>query len=172
MALPILLRPDGQSFSLAGWRAQDAAEPVERVVMHVMRAAQHGDLPLYAWTLGLSQADLLALLRGLFPELPALQGMPEASYRLLHAQVPPRMQALARKLFACRAFGTGSLRSNALARALAMACAGEEELWQDAGLSSPQALRPLLQACFTGLPLDAGQGIGKAWLWRWLEQAQ
>ena len=87
--LPLLLRPDGKPFTLQSYLARMASEPVERVVMHVMRAAQQGDLPLYAWTLALPQHRLLVLLRALYPELPVLQGLPVAAYRRLVARVPP-----------------------------------------------------------------------------------
>ena len=168
-ASPLLLRADGQRFTLADQLAQERQEPAERVVMHVMRAAQQGDLPLYAWTLGLPQAELLAMLHTLFPELSPLQALPEPHYRLLQAQVPPRKHRLARCLQACAAPDADPVHSEALARALAMVSAGESELWQDAGIASPQALLALLQAHFPGLPL-AGQLPDKAWLWRWLDQ--
>ncbi len=167
-AVPCLLRPDGRPFTMADLDAPMQPASAERMVMHVMRAAQQGDLPLYTWTLGLPQPQLLALLAVLYPELAPLQGISDASYRLLHAQVPPRQHRLAARLLECAAPHPDRLHLGAMARALAMACAGEDELWQDAGLSSPQALQELLRVRFPGVPLG-GQPVDKPWLWRWLE---
>ena len=150
--LPLLLRPDGKPVTLQSYLARMASEPVERVVMHVMRAAQQDDLPLYAWTLALPQHRLLVLLRALYPELPVLQGLPVAAYRRLVARVPPCRQALVDHLLAHADPDGDHLRQEALARALAMAGMGEAELWQDAGMPSPQALQQLLKTHFPDLP--------------------
>ena len=151
-AVPCLLRPDGRPFTMADLDAPMQPASAERMVMHVMRAAQQDDLPLYAWTLALPQHRLLVLLRALYPELPVLQGLPVAAYRRLVARVPPCRQALVDHLLAHADPDGDHLRQEALARALAMAGMGEAELWQDAGMPSPQALQQLLKTHFPDLP--------------------
>ena len=56
---------------------------LRRAVSGVLRNAQNGDLPLFAWTLGMPQSELLALLARMFPEVDPVEAMPDAQYQQL-----------------------------------------------------------------------------------------
>ena len=61
----------------------------------VLSDAQSGELPLFVWTQGLPQDELLAVVRFCLPRLGAVQPMPAAEYRHLQQQVPPDVAVLA-----------------------------------------------------------------------------
>ena len=75
---------------------------LRRAVSGVLRNAQNGDLPLFAWTLGMPQPELLALLARLFPEVDPVESMPDVQYQKLLRMCPPDFAAMLTLLLANR----------------------------------------------------------------------
>ena len=122
-----------------------------RAIAGVLRHAQEGELPLFAWTLGLSQPDLLGMIGQYFPELGALEPMPQREYAAIERAVPASFRDLARLLFAHRSAGGDARLADWLARAIAAACFGCRHLWQDLGLPNRSAVSALLEQHFQTL---------------------
>ena len=120
-------------------------------VAGVLRNAQDGELPLFAWTLGLSQPDLLVLLEECFPALGRVAPMPEKEYAVLGAAVPPDFHALVTWLRSQADPGRDTRHTEWVARAVAAACMGERHLWQDLGLTGRPAVSALLHDWFPDL---------------------
>lgn len=124
-----------------------------RALAGVLRNAQEGDLPLFAWTLGLPQSGLLSLVRQCFPEVSALQTLPESEYNRLRQSEPAGFEALVAFIDALGSAAADVPHAEWLARTLAAACFGERHLWQDLGLASRDDLSRLLEQHFEPLYL-------------------
>jgi nitrogen fixation protein NifQ len=124
---------------------------MRRAIAGVMRNAQSGELPLFVWTLGLPQKELLSAIHALFPELGTLEPMPEDEYAVL-SQVPPPLFGDLLELLICH-LNTAHKTPHGLwlSRAIAAAAMGERHLWQDLGLSSRHEIAHLLATCFPDL---------------------
>lgn len=120
-------------------------------VAGVLRNAQDGELPLFAWTLGLSQPDLLTLLEECFPALGRVAPMSEKEFAVLGAAVPTDFHALVALLRAQGDPGRDARHTEWAARAVAAACMGERHLWQDLGLTGRPAVSALLRDWFPDL---------------------
>ncbi len=127
---------------------------LRRAVSGVLRNAQNGELPLFAWTLGMPQPELLALLARLFPEVDPVESMPDAQYQKLLRMCPPDFAAMLTLLLANRNPEQPERLTRWLAHAIAAACYGERELWEDLDLGGRDDLGQLLQQYFP--PLHAG----------------
>lgn len=134
---------------------------VARAVAGVMRNAQSGDLPLFAWTLGLPQTELLQLVVTLFPELGALVPLAAYEYAILLRGRPADFDALVAVLLAHRAPGIDRRHARWLAHAIAGAAQGERHLWQDLGLASRSELSNLLARHFP--TLHARHAVDMKW---------
>lgn len=128
-----------------------AAATVARAIAGVMRNAQSGELPLFAWTLGLPQVELLRLVARLFPELGALAPLAPHEYAILLNGRPADCADLAALLLAHRAPGSNHDHARWLAHAIAAAAQGERHLWQDLGLAGRAELGTLLAQHFPTL---------------------
>lgn len=133
----------------------------ERAIAGVMRNAQAGELPLYAWTLGLPQDQLLRMIQAFFPELGALERMPRAQYRRLAAALPAGFAALVGVLLAGRGPGRDAQTTWWLAHAVAAACEGSRSLREDLGLTDEDELSRLLAGHFA--PLARSRPCGCGW---------
>ena len=125
---------------------------LRRAVSGVLRNAQNGDLPLFAWTLGMPQPELLALLARLFPEVDPVESMPDAQYQKLLRMCPPDFAAMLTLLLANRNPVQPERLTRWLAHAIAAACYGERELWEDLDLGGRDDLGQLLQQYFPACP--------------------
>ena len=134
---------------------------LRRAVSGVLRNAQNGDLPLFAWTLGMPQPELLALLARLFPEVDPVESMPDAQYQKLLRMCPPDFAAMLTLLLANRNPAQPERLTRWLAHAIAAACYGERELWEDLDLGGRDDLGQLLQQYFP--PLHARLRNGHNW---------
>ncbi len=117
----------------------------------VLRHAQDGDLPLFAWTLGLSQGVWLAMLGACFPELGAMEAMPSRAYAAIEKTAPEFFRQMTAMLFAQRKADADAVHADWLARAIAAACLGSRHLWQDLGLRGRSDVSALLSAYFPTL---------------------
>lgn len=127
------------------FQQQHAFQLLSRAMLGVLRNAQDGELPLYAWTLGLSQSDLLAALAACAPELGCMEALADAQYQLLLSQRPPLHSALLDMLLANRSAAENPQHGRWLSHALAVASLGSRHLWQDMGLAGRHELNQLLQ---------------------------
>jgi nitrogen fixation protein NifQ len=124
---------------------------VTKTIAGVMRNAQNGELPLFAWTLGLPQWELQQMVTTLFPELGPLEPLRERDYAILAHPTPPEFQQMADFLFAHRGVALDRRSAHWLARAIAAAVLGERHLWQDLELSGRPELSKLLERYFPTL---------------------
>ena len=139
----------------------DVAYLLQRAVSGVLRAAQNGDLPLFAWTLGLPQDELLEVLAKLFPEVEPVEPLRDVQYQQLLALKPRDFQSMLRLLEQSRNPQLPEQKIRWLAHAMTAACYGEHELWRDMGLGDMTDLARLMQVCFP--PLYERQRIGQNW---------
>jgi nitrogen fixation protein NifQ len=141
--------------------SRDEQALLSRAIAGVLRHAQDGDLPLFAWTLGLPQPTLLAMLAQCFPELDRLEPMPEPDYASVRAATPAGFAELVALLGRHRSSGVAEDRADWLARAVAAACFGERSLWEDLGLSGRDALSRLMEHYFP--PLSRRNPARRSW---------
>lgn len=126
-------------------------EQPSRLIAAVMRHAQGGELPLFAWTLGLPRADWLAMVGTLFPELGLLTPPMAREYAILASGRPAEFDALVRLLLDARPQAKRTPESVWLAHAIAAATQGERHLWQDLGLRRRDDLTFLFEDRFPQL---------------------
>lgn len=122
-----------------------------RAIAGVLRNAQNGDLPLYTWTLGLPQTELLAMLHHCFPELDPIEAMPAPQYDHLLRQQPADLAALATLMLHHRSPSVEATQAYWLAQAISAACFGERHLWEDLGLGQRADVSRLLKHHFGSL---------------------
>lgn len=127
-----------------------------RALSGVLRSAQEGDLPLFAWTLGLPQAELLDMVHRCFPELGTLAPIHDTDYQHLLDALPADFDELVAMLLAHRPDAPHASETRWLARAIAAACFGERHLWQDLGLFDRADVSALLGRHFPAL---AGKNV-------------
>ncbi len=124
---------------------------IAQAIAGVLRHAQDGDLPLFAWTLGLPQDAWLAMLDAYFPELGALEAMPSKAYAAIEKTAPGFFRQMAFMLYEQRQADANAVHADWLARAIAAGCFGSRHLWQDLGLRGPDDVSALLSAYFPAL---------------------
>ena len=127
------------------FQQQQVFRLLSRAILGVLRNAQDGELPLYAWTLGLPQQTLLQVLAACAPELGCMEALADAQYQLLLSQRPPLHGALLDMLLANRSAAEDPQHGRWLAHAVAVASLGSRHLWQDMGLAGRHELNQLLQ---------------------------
>lgn len=127
----------------------------------VLRGAQDGNLPLFTWTLGLPQQQLLTMLAELFPELAnGLEPLPNTQYAHLLATTPVEFGDLVSMLCARRTPTSDSRYSEWLARVVAAASFGDRRLWENMELRNRKELDDLLATCFLPLYRDNSANLG------------
>ncbi|UDM16828.1 nitrogen fixation protein NifQ [Vogesella sp. XCS3] len=138
------------------------AQLLRRSLAAVLRGAQDGNLPLFTWTLGLSQEQLLGMLAEIFPELASgLEPLPDTQYAHFLLTTPVDFTDLVNMLCTQRSVSTDSKLGEWLARVIAAASFGNRHLWQDMGLSGREEVDELLATCF--LPLYQGNAANLKW---------
>ena len=120
----------------------DVAYLLQRAVSGVLRAAQNGDLPLFAWTLGLPQEELLEVLARLFPEVEPVEPLRDVQYQQLLALKPRDFQSMLRLLEQSRNPQLPEQKIRWLAHAMTAACYGEHELLARHGTGRHDRSRP------------------------------
>lgn len=129
-------------------RAQGDPDLAAQATAGVLRHAREGDLPLFAWTLGLHHNAWLTMLNRYFPALKALQ---PAAHAAIEKTTPEIFRQLAALLFDQRSKAVDAARADGLARVLAAACLGNRHLWMDLGLQGRADVSVLLSAWFPAL---------------------
>lgn len=135
------------------------ADPKLVAIAGVLRNAQEGELPLFAWTLGMAQPALIEMLRECFPEIDRLEVLPGRQYRSLIATAPEDFLLVKNMLLDLRSVKEDAKHVDWLARAIAAACQGSRHLWQDLGLNNRDAVSRLLQQYFEPLYLSNTQNL-------------
>lgn len=115
-----------------------------RIVSAVFWGGQDGDLPLFACTLGLPLPALFELLQWCHPNARELMRLKSSAYECIRRMTPAEFVALATLLRSNSSDQPDDKQADWLARAIAAACTGSRELWQDLGLSSEQGLEALM----------------------------
>lgn len=110
-----------------------------------LSAAQAGELPLFVWTLGLPQEELLTVVRFCLPRLGAVQPMPDAQYHLLLKQVPTEVNNLVKQLLEGCANSASKQEAHWLAHILACLCWTHASWWQALALNDAHEMEQLLQ---------------------------
>lgn len=124
---------------------------VTKAIAGVLRHAQEGELPLFAWTLGLPQPALLDMLASCFPELEPLEAMPPPHYQALLDTAPDDFAALVELLRANQTPNAEARQADWLARAIAAASFGGRHLWADLALSDRDEVSALMAHYFQPL---------------------
>jgi nitrogen fixation protein NifQ len=122
-----------------------------RAIAAVLWHAQEGHLPLFSWTLGLRQPNLLAMVQTCFPELDSLEPMPETQYAAVLNTTPVQFRFLTGMLRANRSPKVDARHADWVARAVAAASMGSRHLWEDLGLSGRDDVSWLLAHYFKPL---------------------
>ena len=65
-----------------------------RAISGVLAGAQDGELPLFAWTLGMPQTELLDMVQRCFPELDELEPGDTSDYERILKTVPDDFHAM------------------------------------------------------------------------------
>jgi len=126
-------------------------ELMRRAIAAVLWHAQEGHLPLFAWTLGLRQPDLLTLVQSCFPELSPLEPMAPTQYAAVLNTTPVQFRFLTGMLRANRSPSVDVQHADWVARTIAAASMGSRHLWQDLGLSGRDDVSWLLAHYFRPL---------------------
>ena len=100
-------------------------------ISSVLRYSEGGELPLFAWTLGLPQQALLRLLEDCFMPSMVVESIPTHEYAVLEKMVPKTFTALRTMLFQERTRFIDETYADCLSRAIAAACFGNRQLWLD-----------------------------------------
>ncbi|MFZ6745424.1 nitrogen fixation protein NifQ [Undibacterium sp. JH2W] len=147
-------------------KAHEASDTsnLRMTVAGVLRHAQEGELPLFAWTLGLPQQDLLNMLASCFPELglaesQALTTLPVGQYLTLMQTAPAEFMPLKQLLLDHLSPSVDAQHGHWLACAIAAASFGSRHLWQDLGLPGREAVSALMRDYFTALFLANTQNL-------------
>ncbi|MFZ6679110.1 nitrogen fixation protein NifQ [Undibacterium sp. Tian12W] len=122
----------------------------------VLRHAQEGELPLFAWTLGLPQQELLVMLASGFPEpgmsdTRILMNLSGEQYHALLQTAPVEFMQLKQLLLDHQSVSVNAQLASWLASAIAAASFGSRHLWQDLGVSGREAVSALMREYFTEL---------------------
>lgn len=121
-----------------------------RAIHGTLRNAQEGEIPLFAWTLGMTQPAYQSMLAQC---LPGLTGEPLSAQQ--HAQLgqntPPDFALLAQLLYTQRSPDADPLHADWLARTIAAACFGSRNLWEDLDLNGLAAVSTLMRCYFKPL---------------------
>jgi nitrogen fixation protein NifQ len=121
---------------------------ITRAISGVLRNAQEGELPLFAWTLGQPQSEFISMLRQCFPELDGLEEMPEHQYRIIKDPVPAVFSEMVSMLIANCTPSANPSHVAWLARSITAASLGSRDLWQDLGLMNNHDVAALLKSYF------------------------
>lgn len=122
-----------------------------RAISGVLIGAQEGDLPLFAWTLGMRPEAFVNMVKQCFPELGELDIGSKRQFEQLMNTAPPQFEQLVQLMLRYRQDGPTHPASEWLARAVAAACFGSHHLWEDLGLFDRQDVSTLLRAHFPAL---------------------
>lgn len=142
----------------SGRNAQDH-ELQTRAVSAVFWGGQDGDLPLFACTLGLPQPALFELLQWCYPDAGELMPLKNSVYECIRKMTPVEFDELTLLLRANSSVCPGDKQADWLARAIAAAYLGSQELWQDLGLSNEQELAVLMAGYFAPLASRKSQAM-------------
>ncbi|MCK6412806.1 MAG: nitrogen fixation protein NifQ [Azonexus sp.] len=153
---PLAERGFSASISPAGIAANFQRPPLpllRNIVAHVRQSSEEGDLPLFAWTLGLPRESLLRMQEECRLPGAALEAMDGREYERIERLVPSSFHDLRRLFFEHRTRLIDIVHSDYLSRALAAACFGSRPLWADLGLRDDKELNSFIATFFIPLAI-------------------
>lgn len=121
---------------------------VAHVVAAILRHAEAGELPLFAWTLGLPQSRLRTIVSRCIPEFSKLAPFSEPHYEVLRQRVPPAFPQLVELLRSQLLATADTEHAEWLCHAVAAGCFGTRPLWIDLDLADPEQLKALLKCYY------------------------
>lgn len=116
-----------------------------------LRNAQDGEIPLFAWTLGMAQNAYQAMLAECLPDLAAAEPLTTQQHTQLGHNTPADFALLVDLIHTHRNTALDPQHTQWLARTLAAACFGSRHLWEDLGLSGREDVSALFQHYFPTL---------------------
>jgi len=132
-------------------RAHPPQDLTGSFVATVRARAEAGELPLFAWSLGLPQPALGRLLGEFGLSSADLAQLTAAEFHRLEQLTPAAFHELRRMLFEHRTKLLDPAQADSLARALAGACFGSLPLWEDAGFADETELASFIGTFFAPL---------------------
>ena len=124
---------------------------MRQAIRGTLHNAQDGELPLFAWTLGMALPTFQIMLAQCLPELAKGKPLTTQQHSRLSHNTPPDFALLVDLIYAHRDAAIQPLHTEWLARTLAAACFGSRHLWEDMGLSGREEVSLLLQHYFPAL---------------------
>ena len=124
---------------------------MRQAIRGTLHNAQDGELPLFAWTLGMALPTFHTMLAQCLPELAKGKPLTTQQHSRLSHNTPPDFALLVDLIYAHRDAAIQPLHTEWLARTLAAACFGSRHLWEDMGLSGREEVSLLLQHYFPAL---------------------
>lgn len=115
-----------------------------QAIRGTLRNAQDGEIPLFAWTLGMEQTPYQTMLAQCWPESVKAFPFTTKQHQRLRRTTPPDFVLLADLIDAHRDTTLQALHAGWLARAMAAACFGSRHLWEDLGLTGREDVSALL----------------------------
>ena len=132
-------------------KAPDPTHLLIQAIRGTLHNAQDGELPLFAWTLGMDQPTFQTMLTHCLPELVDAQPLTAQQHSRLGRNTPPDFALLVGLIYTHRSTAVQSWHTEWLARAVAAACFGSRRLWEDMGLSEFEDVSRLLSHYFPSL---------------------
>jgi len=136
-----------------------AGDLLKTIIGNVLHRSEGGELPLFAWTLGMPQQALLRMLEDCSMPSAVAESIPAHEYAVLEKMVPKTFTSLRAMLFQDRTRFIDETYADCLARAIAAACFGSRQLWQDLGLNDDETLSTVLASYFHPLYQKNAQHI-------------
>lgn len=122
-----------------------------QAIRGTLRNAQEGEIPLFAWTLGMDQPAYQVMLAQCLPELVAAEPLTAEQYTHLGHNTPSDFSLLVDLIQAHCNTALQPLHMEWLTHTLAAACFGSRNLWEDLGLSGREDVSCLFQCYFPSL---------------------
>ncbi len=113
--------------------------------------AQGGEIPLFAWTLGMAHSSYQRMLAQCLPDLIDGNPLTAEQHKRLGYHTPADFTLLADLIYAHRDTALQELQTEWLARTISAACFGSRHLWEDLGLSGREDVSSLLHHYFPSL---------------------
>lgn len=124
---------------------------LRNLVAKVRHLAEEGDIPLFVWTLGLPQFALRRMLEECQLPSATLINMDNEGYARIEQFIPQSFNDLRLMLFQHRTRLVDTVHADYLSRALAGACFGSQQLWQDLGFAGEEELASFMATFFAPL---------------------
>lgn len=138
----------GPAPSTNGRLFRSPADLLRDVVAHVRDSSEEGELPLFVWSLGLPQMALARTLEAFQLPSATITNLNATSYEHIEQLTPNLFHDIRSALFRQRTKLMDEIHADFLSRALAGACFGNRQLWQDLGFLNEEAQDSFMHTFF------------------------